>query len=110
MQVTPTADGIPWLGFVVFPDHRLIKARKVRHATRRLDQRYAAYLSGAMPFAEFDAGVRGWINHVRHADSWGLRRHLRAPLVLKPGDVPRAQWDAAARAKQISRAPLRGSQ
>ncbi len=88
-QVTPTASGIPWLGFVVFPDYRQVKARKVRHATRRLAERYAAYQAGALPFAAFDAGVRGWIAHVRHADSWGLRRHLLMPLLLKPGDVPR---------------------
>jgi retron-type reverse transcriptase len=58
-QVTPTASGIPWLGFVVFPDYRQVKARKVRHATRRLAERYAAHQAGALPFVAFDAGVRG---------------------------------------------------
>ena len=28
--------------------------------------------------AELDAGVQGWINHVRYADTWGLREHLFA--------------------------------
>jgi RNA-directed DNA polymerase len=90
-QVTPTAGGIPWLGFVVFPEYRLVKARKVRYATRRLGERYEAYRSSTIAFAEFDASVRGWINHVRHADSWGLRRHVLAPFVLKPGDMPRRE-------------------
>ena len=36
-------------------------------------------------FAEFDASVQGWINHVRYADSWGLRRHVLEPFVLSPG-------------------------
>jgi len=27
-------------------------------------------------FGEFDASVQGWINHVRYADSWGLREHV----------------------------------
>ena len=37
----------------------------------------------AARFAEFDAGVRGWVNHVRYADTWGLRRHvLGQPLPL----------------------------
>ena len=27
-------------------------------------------------FAEFDASVQGWINHVRYADTWGLRKHV----------------------------------
>ena len=35
-QVLPVAAGIPWLGFVVYPTHRLVKARKVRLACRRL--------------------------------------------------------------------------
>jgi len=109
-QVTPTATGIPWLGFVVFPDHRRLKARKVRYATRRLGQRYDAYRSGAIAFGDFDASVRGWINHAQHADSWGLRRHLLEPFVLMPGDVPRSVDDFPTRRKKNSRAPLRGAQ
>lgn len=27
-------------------------------------------------FAELDASVQGWINHVRYGDTWGLRRHI----------------------------------
>ena len=38
--------------------------------------------AGTLSFAEFDASVRGWINHVRYADTWGLRRHVLEPFVL----------------------------
>ena len=31
---------------------------------------------GAISFAELDASVQGWINHVRYGDTWGLRAHL----------------------------------
>jgi RNA-directed DNA polymerase len=75
-QVQPCAAGIPWLGFVVFPDHRRVKARNVRHFTRRLQERLDDYQHGRIGFAELDAGVQGWINHVRYADTWGLRRRL----------------------------------
>ena len=37
-QVQPTADGIPWLGFVVYPTHRRLKRRNVIHFTQRLRQ------------------------------------------------------------------------
>ena len=87
-QVAPTAAGTPWLGFVVYPDHTLLKARKVRHATRRLGAQYEAMRAGTISFAEFDATVQGWINHVRQADSWGLRNHVLAPFVLPPGSHP----------------------
>ena len=45
--------------------------------------------AGPLSFAEFDASVGGWINHVRYADTWGLRQHVLEPFVLNPGDVPR---------------------
>ena len=67
----------------------LVKARKVRFSTRRLRARYEAYRAGALSFTEFDAAVGGWINHVRFADTWGLRRHVLQPFVLKLGDTPR---------------------
>jgi retron-type reverse transcriptase len=75
-QVAPVNAGIPWLGFVVYPTHRLLKARKVHHFSRRLQDRWRAYCSGEISFAEFDATVKGWINHVRCGDTWGLRRHI----------------------------------
>nr|AEQ20335.1 hypothetical protein [uncultured bacterium EC5] len=84
-QVVPTAAGTPWLGFVVYPDQTLVKARKVRHGSRHLGAQYEAWRSGEISFAEFDASVQGWINHVRHADTWGLRQHVLAPFELPPG-------------------------
>jgi hypothetical protein len=75
-QVQPCAAGIPWLGFLVWPDHRRVKARNVRNATRRLGALYDRYHRGRITFAELDASVQGWINHVRYADTWGLRRHI----------------------------------
>jgi hypothetical protein len=85
-QVLPCRCGIPWLGFVVFPDHRRVKSRKVVAATRRLSQRYDAWCAGEISFADFDASVQGWINHVRFADSWGLRESVldRFPLQGRP--------------------------
>ncbi len=75
-QVQPCRCGIPWLGFVVFPEHRRVKGRKVRHAARRLGRRYEEWRQGRISFGAFDASVQGWINHVRFADSWGLRGKL----------------------------------
>jgi hypothetical protein len=75
-QVSRCAEGIPWLGFVVYPTHRKLKARNVVHFTRRLEDNLDAFSLGAISFAELDASVQGWVNHVRYADTWGLRRHV----------------------------------
>jgi hypothetical protein len=77
-QVLPTRCGIPWLGFVVYPTHRRLKRRNAVNFTRRLEHNLDAYGAGLISFAELDAGVQGWINHVRYADTWGLREHLFA--------------------------------
>ena len=88
-QVIPVSVGIPWLGFVVYPNHRRVKARNVRNFSRRLRERWQAHCEGEISFAEFDTGVQGWINHVRFADSWGLRRHiLDRPLRVPEGPTP----------------------
>lgn len=91
-QVTPTDYGTPWLGFVVYPTHRRVKARNVKNATRHLSKRLDAYLGGRLSFGEFDASVQGWVNHVRYADTWGLRQHVLAGLgqeaSLRLGGVP----------------------
>jgi RNA-directed DNA polymerase len=71
-RVLPTRCGIPWLGFVVYPSHRLVKARKVRTATRHL----ASAWTRTPASASSDASVKGWVNHICYADSWGLRRHV----------------------------------
>ncbi|MCL5998656.1 MAG: hypothetical protein M1546_21750 [Chloroflexi bacterium] len=34
------------------------------------------YRAGRITFAELDASVQGWINHVRYGDTWGLREHI----------------------------------
>jgi reverse transcriptase-like protein len=83
-QVTPVGQGIPWLGFVVYPDYRRVKARKVRAARRRLGERFAAWRAGRISFADFDASVQGWINHVRYADTWHLRERMLEPFVWGP--------------------------
>jgi RNA-directed DNA polymerase len=83
-QVVPVECGIPWLGFVVYPTHRLVKSRKVVQASRRLTSRLAEYQNGDISRTDFDASVKGWVNHVRYADTWGLRRHVLGRLPLPP--------------------------
>jgi hypothetical protein len=65
------------LGFVVYPTHRRVK---VCSATRHLGERLDGYQAGAISFGELDASVKGWVNHVRDADTWGLRRHVLGRL------------------------------
>lgn len=90
-QVVPTQCGVPWLGFIVFPHYRRIKGRKVRNTRRALSTRVAAYHRGKISFAALDASITGWINHVRYADSWGLRKSILNDLKIVPAQHVRAR-------------------
>lgn len=78
-QANRVGAGIPWLGFVVFPTHRKLKRRNVIGFSRRLKDSMGLYRAGQLSFAELDGMVQGWINHVRYADTWGLRDYLFSP-------------------------------
>ncbi|GIK58016.1 MAG: hypothetical protein BroJett015_36790 [Chloroflexota bacterium] len=78
----PTTEGIPFLGFVVYPTHRRLKRRKVVHFRRRLQEKLQVYRAGDCTAAEVGASIRGWLNHARYGDTWGLRRAVLRKAVL----------------------------
>jgi RNA-directed DNA polymerase len=73
-QVRPTRHGIPFLGFVIYPTHRLLKQRKGIAYRRRLRTMLAVYMRKQADPQPIKQSVLGWINHVRYGDTWGLRR------------------------------------
>jgi len=77
-QVRPTNEGVRFLGFLVYPTHRRVVPRVGLQYRRRLRALLQEYRQGRIRREAVDASVRGWINHVRFADSWGLRRALLA--------------------------------
>lgn len=77
-QPAKTSEGIPWLGFIVFPTHRRLKRRNVVHFRKRLARNVSLFQQGQITFGELDASVQGWINHVRYGDTWNLRKGLFA--------------------------------
>lgn len=81
-QMYPTRTGIPFLGFRVFPEFRRVKRRKVVHFRRKLRRLLEGYSTGGFSFEQLNASVQGWINHVRYADSWGLRRAVLGGIRL----------------------------
>lgn len=63
-QVAQISMGILWLGVVVYPTHRRVKSRNVVKFSRRLRGRRKEYTHGQINFAELDASVQDWSNHV----------------------------------------------
>ncbi|MBV7339772.1 hypothetical protein KFU94_68480 [Chloroflexi bacterium TSY] len=72
----PVAEGIPFLGFIVYPDRRRLKRRKGIHYRRKLSRLIAAYRANEISLEQIDASVQGWINHVHYGNTIGLRKSI----------------------------------
>jgi hypothetical protein len=75
-QVFPTHTGIPFLGWRVFPDHLRLKRRNGVAFQRRFSEMRHKYQRGEITRERMEAGLQGWIAHVQHGQTWGLRRSL----------------------------------
>ena len=78
----PVTEGIPFLGFVVFPTHRRLKRRNVVNYRRRLRELMTGYRAGDIPAGRVSGSVLGWINHARYGDTWGLRGDVLKSVAL----------------------------
>jgi retron-type reverse transcriptase len=83
-QPRPVNAGIPFLGFVVYPDHRRLKGRKVVAYRRRLKQVWQAYQAHQVGPDKVTASLQGWLAHIRHGDTWALAQQMLQPLVFRP--------------------------
>jgi hypothetical protein len=81
-QVGPVSEGIPFLGFVVYPQRRRVKGRKVIHFRRRLRQRLADYRVQRVSLDQVNDSVLGWVNHVAYGNTVGLRKATFAGLPI----------------------------
>jgi retron-type reverse transcriptase len=74
--VYPVTNGIPFLGFVTYPTHRLLKRRNGVAFMRRFRRQLNLLSEGLLDYADVAASVQGWLAHAAHGDTWGLRRAL----------------------------------
>jgi retron-type reverse transcriptase len=81
-QPRPVKDGIPFLGFIVFSDHRRLKPRKGYAFRRHLRTMHMQYRADELPRAKMDASVCAWVGHVQHGNTYGLRQAVLTPLAL----------------------------
>ena len=81
-QIFPVSTGIPFLGFRVYPDHRLLKTRKAIHFRRKWMRLLQNYTTGRVEFSTMDQVIKSWIHYVSYGNTWGLRRSMLKGTVL----------------------------
>jgi RNA-directed DNA polymerase len=76
--IFPSAVGIDFCGFRIFPTHRRLRRSSVRRFVKRFRRQREAYRYGEMCLADMSNSVRSWIAHAAHGDTWRLRRRIFA--------------------------------
>jgi RNA-directed DNA polymerase len=81
--VYPVHNGIPFLGFRLYPSHRRLKRRNGVAFQRRFKRLRRGYARGEVSLEQVDRSVQGWVAHASHGDTYGLRQSLLDPSIPK---------------------------
>jgi retron-type reverse transcriptase len=86
--IYPVDEGIPFLGFRVYPNSRRLLSKSVKRARRRLERLAEAHRNGRIDMKTVSRSVAAWIAHAAHGDTRGLRRRVLGGVVFWAGGRP----------------------
>ncbi|MBU2567510.1 MAG: reverse transcriptase/maturase family protein [Elusimicrobia bacterium] len=75
-QVFPITQGTTFLGFRIFPTHRLLRKSNFFYFRHRLLKLRKLYHQKRISIEKITQSVRSWVAHVSWGDTWGLRTKL----------------------------------
>ena len=104
-QIVPVAQGIDFLGYRVFPDHRRLRRKNAVRARGRLRVLQKEYANGIIDLEKVGRSVQSWIAHASHANTYGLRRSVLGECVFRRGPAPArvAGWFVEQQCEQPAR-------
>lgn len=73
---------IDFLGYRIWPDHRLLRKGNVRRTKRKLHKFERLYAQGRLTIADINPSVVSWIGHAMHADTWRVRNQILNNIVF----------------------------
>ncbi len=81
--IFPVRDGIRFLGYRVFPTHRLLPKDNVRRFRRRVREMQLAYANGAISLPDIQRRLMSWCGHAIQADTYQLRCRLLDETIFR---------------------------
>lgn len=86
-QIAPVTQGTSFLGYRIFPTHRLLKRENVRRFQRRVRKMQAQFSREHITVEKVGQSMQSWIAHASHANTYGLRRKLLEDVAFQRGEV-----------------------
>jgi RNA-directed DNA polymerase len=84
-HISPVADGLNVLGYVVYPARRRLRSDNGHRFARKFSNMVKAYQAGHLEWARVVASTQSWVGHAKHADTEGLRRTIFSQAVVPRG-------------------------
>jgi retron-type reverse transcriptase len=69
-------EGVDFLGFRVFPTHRLLKKQNALHMRRKLKKMAREIRENRISPEKMRQSINSWISHAKHGDTWHLRQKI----------------------------------
>jgi len=89
-NIFPMAQGINFLGYRLWPTHRLLRNSSAGRMRQRLRQFEWGYAAGEIAFDTINASIQGWLGHASHANCYNLTRHLFEDFTLRRESCPKS--------------------
>ena len=92
-------DGVEFLGYRVFPTHRLLKKENALLMRRKMKKMSLQYQNGMIALQDVQQRIQSWIGHASHADTHTLRTRILASVAFQRGET---ESDSRRRVEQRS--------
>lgn len=84
--VFPINQGVDFLGYRIWPTHRLLRKSSVKRARRGLKKLSRDYAEGKVSLERVRATIASWLAHCRHANTYRVRSKILSETVLVRGE------------------------
>lgn len=84
-QYWPVSQGTDWLGYRIYQTHRRVRRSNIRRFRVRLNRLAGEYRQGTVDLHKIQTSVMSWIGHVKHADSYNLRKKILGDVLFQRG-------------------------
>jgi len=82
-QVHPVKNGFPFLGFIVYPNKKRLKRRKVTAFRKKIKKMIRSFEKGIIPVETISASIKGWVAHAEFGNTQALRRTIFSNSVFQ---------------------------
>ncbi|NLN18127.1 MAG: RNA-dependent DNA polymerase [Firmicutes bacterium] len=80
--VFPISQGIDFLGYRIWPTHRLLRKGSIKRARRGFKKLARDYAEAKIPLDRVKASIMSWLGHCQHANTYRIREKVLGELIL----------------------------